>query len=170
MHMFKHRDDIITNRNRMFYGISTIREECFGYKNIFGKIKNIPRYIRRVHYLKKYGYDKGALWETFDWFTKTMRDILIQYRYHHCSNPVVIDNYPYDSSLKDENSKQLRESNEDTWDGIIDNMIELLDLMDEDNPKYHTADRNILENDKKQVEAKNEFFELFSKYFFELWD
>ena len=37
--MFKHRDDIITNRKRIYYGISMIREECFGYKNIFEKIR-----------------------------------------------------------------------------------------------------------------------------------
>lgn len=166
--MFKHRDDIITNRNRMFYGINTIREECFGYRNIFDKIKNIPRYIRRVRYLKKYGYDKGALWETFDWFTKTMRDILIQYRYHHNGSPLLDDNDEGDAI-------------HDKWDAIVDRMIELLDLMDEDNPIYDIdfpddeAGREewlkiTKENNEKMYAAKDEFFELFSKYFYHLWD
>ena len=54
------------------------------------------------------------------------------------------------------------------WDGIIDKMIALLNDMDECNPKYDEEDYN-----KKYDEmnaAKDEFFKLFSEYFYNLWD
>ena len=47
-------------------------------------------------------------------------------------------------------------------------MIYLLDDMDENNPKYMGLD--FREQYKLIEEVKNEFFELFSKYFYELWD
>ena len=57
-------------------------------------------------------------------------------------------------------------------DGIVNRMIELLDDMDENSPKYDT-DEYWCEWEKKQKEinaAKDEFFQLFSEYFFALWD
>ena len=47
-------------------------------------------------------------------------------------------------------------------------MINLLDKMDEDNPIYNNMD--VLKQRKLQNKAKKEFFELFSKYFYHLWD
>ena len=53
-------------------------------------------------------------------------------------------------------------------------MIELLDLMDEFNPKYDTDEYDSCEGYKRMQDemyaAKDEFFVLFSKYFYDLWD
>ena len=74
-----------------------------------------------------------------------------------------------------------RDAIHDKWNAIIDRMIELLDLMDEANPIYDIdfpADeaareewlKITKENIEKMYSAKDEFFELFSTYFYHLWD
>lgn len=151
-----------------------IFKRCFSYtrKYWFYNIKYIPLYFKLLAHLMTKGYDEYATWETFDWFIVTMRSILTEYRKYHHGYPVVIDNYPF-NNYQDEESKRLREENREKWDGIIDRMIELLDCMDENSERYHTDDCS-LEMYHKQAEereaAKNEFFELFSKYFWNLWD
>ena len=47
-------------------------------------------------------------------------------------------------------------------------MIDLLDKMDESNPIYDNM--NWKEEDEARENAKNEFFKLFSEYFYCLWD
>ena len=53
-------------------------------------------------------------------------------------------------------------------------MIELLDLTDEQNTKYETDEYKGVDGmEKKRIEmdaAKDEFFGLFSKCFYHLWD
>ena len=127
-----------------------IFDRCFGYRGKYWymNLKQIPTYFRLMHHLIKYGYDEYATWETFYWFIETMKSILTSYRKNHWGCPVDID--------------------EEEWDGIIDRMIALLDNMDECNPKYDEEDYN-----KKHDEmnaAKDEFFKLFSEYFYNLWD
>lgn len=137
----------------MFYN-KKIFKRCFCYRGRYWykNIKHIPLYFKLMHHLVKYGYDEYATWETFDWFIDTMKSILTSYRENHCG-------YPCDLS-------------EEGWDKIIDHMIELLDLMDECNSKY---DAEEYEKDwKKRYDemyaAKDEFFKLFSEYFYNLWD
>ena len=54
------------------------------------------------------------------------------------------------------------------YDASIDRMIELLDQMDEDSDRYE----NKLYTEKHDAmnAAKDEFFKLFSEYFYSLWD
>lgn len=47
-------------------------------------------------------------------------------------------------------------------------MIDLLDKMDENNEIYDNMDWKT--EYETQINAKNEFFKLFSEYFFSLWD
>lgn len=47
-------------------------------------------------------------------------------------------------------------------------MIELLDKMDENNYEHNPNEPFV--NDDKMLKAKDEFFELYSKWFFDLWD
>lgn len=127
-----------------------IFNRCFGHKGRYWykNLKYIPTYFRLIHHLIKYGYDEYATWETFYWFIETMRSILTSYRKKHWGCPFGMD--------------------EEEWDDIIDRMIALLDDMDECNPKYYAEDYN-----KKYDEmhaAKDEFFKLFSEYFYNLWD
>ena len=107
-----------------------------------------------MHHLIKYGYDEYATWETFSWFTDTMRSVLTNYHKNHCGYPV--------------------EMSEAEWDKTIDRMIELLDLMDDGNPKYDEEEYDGgsgLQRQHTEMEAaKDEFFALFSKYFYNMWD
>lgn len=145
----------------MFYN-KKIFDRCFNYrkKYWYRNFKEIPLYFRLMHHLTKHGYDEYAEWETFSWFIETMRSILREYRKNHESFPVVIDGYDYGSEDIDKAGE--------VWESIIDRMISLLDNMDECNPKYEKV------SDKEKWEmmhdAKDRFFDLFSKYFYHLWD
>ncbi len=123
----------------------------YWYKNI----QMIPRYFKSMHRLIKYGYDPMATWETYCWFIETMRSILNEYSANRNSYPIL------DLNIETEKNAEI-------WDNIINRMQILLDDMDEDNPIYDTMDWK--ESDKKRLAAKDEFFHLFSKYFYHLWD
>lgn len=150
----------------LFYN-KKIFERCFHYrkKYWYENLKNIPLYFKLMHHLIKKGYDEYATWETFNWFIDTMKSILPHYK-KHMGVPLVLEGYAWDDPSYDE------EENVKKWYGIIDRMIELLDLMDERNEKYLAEEysKYPLKGDTEREIAKNEFFELFSKYFYNLWD
>ena len=127
-----------------------IFKRCFDYrgKYWYKNLKQIPLYFKLMHHLIKYGYDEYATWETFNWFIDTMKSILTSYRKNHCGYPMHLE--------------------EEEWDGIIDKMIALLDDMDECNPKYDEEEYN--KRYEKMSVAKDEYFKLFSEYFYNLWD
>ncbi len=131
-----------------------IFKRCFDYRGKYWymNLKYIPLYFKLMHHLIKYGYDEYATWETFDWFIDTMKSILTSYRKKHWSHPWDIE--------------------EEEWDGIIDEMIALLDDMDECNPKYETEEyeKEPIKKYEEMNAAKDEFFNLFSKHFYNLWD
>lgn len=146
----------------MFYN-KRIFERCFQHKGKYWykNIKKIPLYFRLMHHLITHGYDEYATWETFDWFIDTMREVLKTYRYGHIGYPV--------ASFDDEEAQEAACVD---YDADLDRMIALLDDMDEDNPKYNT-DEYYSDWKKKYDDmhkAKDEFFVLFSKYFYNLWD
>lgn len=129
----------------MFYN-KIIFKRCFYHtkKYWYKNLKQIPLFFKLTHYLIKHGYDEYATWMTFSWFIDTMKSILISYRKNHCGYPIDLEN--------------------EEWNNIIDKMISLLDDMDEDNPKYNKGDF------EEMYKSKDEFFKLFSKYFYNLWD
>ena len=141
----------------MFYN-KEIFKRCFHYRGIrwYKNITQIPLYFRLIHYLVKHGYDEYATWEIDFWFIKTMKSILTQFRDNHTGYPVMSDD------------DELQAKSEVEFDKTLDKMIFLLDSMDEDSSKYdnmgYIKRENCIEN------SKNEFFELFSKYFYYLWD
>ena len=135
----------------------------FRGKNWWRNLKDIPIFIKRIFFTLKHGYSPVAQFETFEWFMDVMKEILINYRYNRMGSPVVIDNF---FDVKEENSNDV--VNEEEYNAILDRMIVLLDLMDEHNQLYNDMDWK--EADKKKEDAKNEFFKLFSKYFYTLWD
>ena len=131
-----------------------IFQRCFHYrkKYWYKNLKNIPLYFKLIHHLMKKGYDEYATWETFYWFIDTMKPILQDYK-------KTMQGYPANMT-------------EEEWNKIIDRMIELLDLMDENNKKYLAEEyrKYPLKGDTEREIAKNEFFKLFSEYFYNLWD
>jgi hypothetical protein len=114
-----------------------------------------------MHHLIKHGYDEYATWETFNWFIDTMKPILQRYNSIRHGTPIIVPNYF-------ESPDAAANENERMWDGIVNRMIELLDLMDEDNPKYDDMDWK--QEETEMQAAKDEFFKLFSEYFYCLWD
>lgn len=155
----------------MFYN-KRIFERCFNYKGKYWylNLKYIPTYFQQMHHLIKYGYDQQAEWETFGWFIDTMKLILTNYNANRWGTAIVIDNY----TERLEAGEDVDDINEKAWDDTVKRMIELLDLMDECNPKYEADEYDSVEGyqrmeDEKHA-AKDEFFELFSKYFYHLWD
>lgn len=151
----------------IFYN-EKIFKRCFNHrgKYWYRNIKEIPLYFKLMHYLIKHGYDEYATWETFNWFIDTMKSILPYYKDEdRWGTPIVTDYNPYDPhlDLTDEENEELIKKNQEVWHGIINRMIELLDWMD-DGSWFDEEDR------EKMNKAKDEFFELFSKYFYNLWD
>ena len=136
-----------------------IFERCFNHrgKYWYKNIGEIPLYFKLMHHLVKYGYDEYAKWETFDWFIVTMKSILQHYKSNHHGYPVI----SFDDA-------EAQEKYEKKYDADIARMLDLLDEMDEDNPKY-----DLMEYMKKYEAinmAKDEFFKLFAEYFYCLWD
>ena len=142
----------------LFYN-KRIFERCFRFTGAFGWIKYIPLYFSQMHHLIKHGYDIGATWDTFDWFINSMKPILETYRSNHYGTNIIDDNCTL-------------EENAEKWNGIIDRMIELLDLVDECNSKYDGPEyeKDLWRADREMNAAKDEFFQLFAKYFYYLWD
>lgn len=127
------------------------------WHNIWTFPKNFYQFIKEVCFFLKYGYPYEATYEHFKWFYGIERSILECYLKTHSGFPGV----------------EGAATNEE-WEAVIRRMIELLDGMDEDKyPKrdrnmstatYYIEQNNFLENNKK------EFFELYSKWFYNLWD
>lgn len=136
-----------------------IFQRCFDYhgKYWYKNLKYIPLYFRLLHYLVKHGYDEYATWDMYYWFISVMKDVLKEYRDTHHGYPVI--------SFDD---KKMQQASEMAFDADLDKMVSLLDDMDEGNPKYD--DEDYMGVYHKMEDAKNEFFQLFSKYFYNLWD
>ena len=111
----------------------------------------------------KRGYAYIDVWEMFSWFISTMRPMLAHLRDHGCGVPIEFEN------------------NEKGWHDTLTEMISCLDMMDEDKVKeslgFGCFDERVRMTKEDYENAyhimednKNRFFELFSKYFYNLWD
>ena len=139
--------------NKLSWGLFMLRG-----KNWWRNLKDIPIFIQRIFFTLKHGYLPAAQWETFEWFIAVMREILINYRDNRMGTPVVIPDYNIDDLISENKNIEI-------YNNILNEMIELLDKMDECN--YLTYNNASLE---AMNTAKDKFFELFSKYFYTLWD
>ena len=133
----------------------------FHGKDWWRNLKDIPIFIKRIFFTLKHGYSPVAQWETFSWFISVMREILINYRDNRMGTPVVIPGYHTDDSISENKNIEI-------YNNILDEMITLLDQMDENSSAYN--DISLEEKHSAMDSAKNKFFELFSKYFYTLWD
>lgn len=144
------------NANKLSWGLFMFRG-----KNWWRNLKDIPIFIKRIFFTLKHGYSPVAQWETFEWFIAVMREILINYRDNRMGTPVVIPDYDADSLIS-------KNKNIEIYNNILNEMIKLLDQMDECNSTYNGV--SLEERHSAMDSAKNKFFELFSKYFYTLWD
>lgn len=110
------------------------------------------------------GWADGDVWNMNDWFIKTVEPMLKHLRDNGCGVP----NELYDEGL----------DSREQWEAVLDEMVRCLHLMDEENVRMALGlyRRHGLSYDEhKRIgdtmeENKNRFFELFSKWFFDLWD
>lgn len=144
------------NTNKLSCGLF-----MFHGKNWWRNLKDIPIFFQRIFFTLKHGYSPVAQWETFEWFIAVMREILINYRDNRTGTPVVIPDYHTDDLISENKNIEI-------YNNILNEMIELLDKMDECNLTYN--DVSLEEMHSAMDTAKNKFFELFSKYFYTLWD
>lgn len=114
---------------------------------------------RRCQRFKR-GYAWSDVWNMFDWFIDTVKPMLMHLRDHGCGVPFeFVDN-------------------EEGWASVLNQMIQCLDLMDEDNAETYVKNNygdlafreSMVLIDRVMNENKDKFFELFSKYFYNLWD
>lgn len=144
------------NTNKLSFGLFMFRG-----KNWWRNLKDIRIFIKRIFFTLKHGYSPVAQFETFEWFIVVMREILINYRDNRMGTPVVIPDYNIDDLISENKNIEI-------YNNILNEMIELLDKMDECNSTYN--DVSLEEMHSAMDSAKNKFFELFSKYFYTLWD
>lgn len=144
------------NINKLSFGLF-----MFHGKSWWRNLKNIPIFIKRIFFTLKHGYSPVAQWETFGWFITVMREILVNYRDNRTGTPVVISDYHTDDLISENKNIEI-------YNNILNEMIELLDKMDECNSTYNGV--SLEEMHSAMDSAKNKFFELFSKYFYTLWD
>ena len=144
------------NINKLSFGLFMFRG-----KNWWRNLKDIRIFIKRIFFTLKHGYSPVAQWETFSWFITVMREILINYRDNRMGTPVVIPDYNIDDLISENKNIEI-------YNNILNEMIELLDKMDECNSTYNGV--SLEEMHSAMDSAKNKFFELFSKYFYTLWD
>ena len=144
------------NINKLSFGLF-----MFHGKSWWRNLKNIPIFIKRIFFTLKHGYSPVAQWETFGWFVAVMREILVNYRDNRMGTPVVIPDYNIDDLISENKNIEI-------YNNILNEMIELLDKMDECNSTYNGV--SLEEMHSAMDTAKNKFFELFSKYFYTLWD
>lgn len=136
--------------------------------NLYYKLKN--KLIYDVDSLKariqrfKRGYSYGDVWDMDFWFMRTVKPMLIHLRDHGIG-------IPNEFYLQDADNERI------LWENTLTEMISCLELMYEDNvEKYLGIENNdfsVEDYNKKWAlmeENKNRFFELFSKYFYCLWD
>ena len=133
----------------------------FHGKDWWRNLKDIPIFIKRIFFTLKHGYSPVAQWETFGWFITVMREILVNYRDNRMGTPVVIPDYNIDDLISENKNIEI-------YNNILNEMIKLLDKMDECNSTYNGV--SLEEMHSAMDSAKNKFFELFSKYFYTLWD
>lgn len=140
--------------------------------NLYYKLKN--KLIYDVDSLKariqrfKRGYSYGDVWDMYFWFIRTLKPMLIHLRDHGIG-------VPNELYLQDANNERI------IWENSLTEMISCLELMDEDNVYKYLGYKDddwqsrLSPKDYEKVyqvmeESKNRFFELFSKYFYCLWD
>lgn len=138
---------------KKFKGFHNLSAGLFGYRGWYW-YKNIGdfwRLIKRAFFALNHGYAPQALWETDGWFIGVMREVLTNYR----DNRIFVGVFEFETKTTEENEQKTNET--------LDRMIELLDKMDYENIKDDKTKR-------ETMAAKKEFFTLFSKYFYDLWE
>ena len=151
-----------------FYTSEEMKEIFTGKESFWDSVKYFPWRlgfkIKNLYYQVKYGfqrmfrsYDDTEVFNMDMTFIDRYLKILKDFRKNHCGYPPSITN--------------------EQWDDILDEMIKHLSLMTEDNAETELKKGmpDSFKPDYKTVSEimdrhKDEFFKLFSKWFYNLWD
>ena len=130
-------------RNFFVYGWDNFRARCQRFKR---------------------GYSYGDVWDMDVWFKRTVKPMLLHLR----DNGIGVPNALYLDGAENER---------EAWEAVLTEMIHCLTLMDEDEARKSLGisrkDYSIgayQRTSNLMDEKKDRFFELFSKYFYSLWD
>ena len=127
------------------------------FYRLMGHIRELRHIIKWAFQRMFRGYDDHETFELFSDFITRYKKILTDYKKHHCGYP--------------------GELTEEEWEAIIDRMIHCLDMMDEnhvaellkrDMPEDYTPSMKSV--NEINTRYKNEFFQMFSEWFYNLWD
>ena len=140
-------------KTKKFKGFHNLSAGLFGYRGWrwYKNIGDLWIWIKRVFFTLKHGYAPQALWETDGWFISVMREILTNYR----DNRIFVGVFESETKTAEENEQKTNE--------MLDRMIKLLDKMELDSIKDD-------ETEEESNAAKEEFFALFSRYFYYFWE
>ena len=117
-----------------------------------GKCRKVKwRYQRFIR-----GWADEDTWDIDWWFIKTLSPMLKKFKEDNDSNPFKFS--------------------EEEWDTILDNMIYYLEGMNEEGAvkQLYGEGANLTVDDYKEISnhmthSKEEFFKLFTQYFYDLW-
>lgn len=131
--------------------------------SLYYRIKNAWYDFRCRCQRFKRGWAYGDVWDMDVWFIRTVKPMLTHLKDHGIG-------IPGEFCIGEDGNRIY-------WENTLTEMISCLELMDEDNAEKYLgiSDDNCSVESYKKVhdlmeENKNRFFELFSKYFFDLWD
>lgn len=131
--------------------------------SLYYRIKNAWYDFRCRCQRFKRGWAYGDVWDMDVWFMRTVKPMLTHLKDHGIG-------IPGEFCIGEDGNRIY-------WENTLTEMISCLELMDEDNAEKYLGisdDNRSVESYKKvhdlMEENKNRFFELFSKYYFDLWD
>lgn len=137
--------------------------KLFNHSALWGNIKELKYLPRAIKYRFQRAFRGWADCDTWDmdfWFMEVMKPML--------------------QHLRDTHQGHLGELTEEAWNVVLDRMIFLLTEMDENTCSQQNTLWKGKDKDKALVReidvckyrdaCKDEFFRLFSKYFYNLWD
>ena len=107
------------------------------------------------------GWSDGDVWNMDDWFIDTVEPMLKHLRDHGYAAP--------ENLCSEDDTRE-------PWEDTLTEMIKCLHLMKRENAQMALGIRKPMSHqDYERInqlvdENKNRFFELFSEYFFDLWD
>ena len=139
-----------------------VRKKRMVFRPLPGFLRIIPFWRLRDFFWKlraklqrfRRGYADTDVWNLNTWFLSTVRPMLQQLHDTHAGYPVNITN--------------------ELWEEKLRTMIRLLDGMDEEKLTEGLSTDEVIKNAVKIQEKldrnKDRFFELFAKYFWNLWD
>lgn len=107
----------------------------------------------------KRGYSDRDVWDIDLWFLSVMPKMLQQLKETRHGSPAELG-----ESYVNDDGVMVNDKCHEEWDKILDRMIFLLGEMKVD---ISEISREIVQY---REDCKNEFFDLFSKYFWYLWD